>query len=176
MIEAEIDPRFSDPAASPTPWETARQELEDAKTYWVGTVRRDGRPHVTTTAGVWLDDAIHFTTGASEQKARNLSGNDHVVVLTGCNGWEGLDVVVEGHAVPVTDADRLERLASAFMDKYDDFFGFRVIDGRFSGGAGAEDEILAFEVRADKALGFAKGASFSQTRWRFGEGQGARAG
>jgi hypothetical protein len=67
MIEPEIDPRFSDPAASPTPWETARQELEDAKTYWVGTVRRDGRPHVTTTAGVWLDDAIHFTTASFSQ-------------------------------------------------------------------------------------------------------------
>ena len=104
---------------------------------------------------------------ASEQKARNLSGNDHVVVLTGCNGWEGLDVVVEGHAVPVTDVDRLERLASAFTDKYDDFFGFRVIDGRFSGGAGTSDEILAFEVRAEKALGFQKGERFSQTRWRF---------
>jgi hypothetical protein len=172
MTEGELDPRFSDPAATATPWLSARDELESAKTYWVGTVRRDGRPHVTTTAAVWLDGAIHFTTGASEQKARNLSGNDHVVVLTGCNGWEGLDVVVEGHAVRVSDVDQLERLARAFTDKYDDFFGFRVIDGRFSGGAGAADEILAFEVRADKALGFRKGERFSQTRWRFGSEPG----
>ena len=170
MDEGELDPRFSDPRATATRWPAARAELDSAKTYWVVTVREDGRPHVTTTAGVWLDDALHFLTGASEQKAANLDGNAHVVMLTGCNGWDGLDVVVEGHAVRVTEVGRLERLARAFTEKYDDFFGFRVTDGRLHGGAGATDEVLAFEVRADKALGFAKGERFSQTRWRFGSG------
>lgn len=163
----EIDPQFSGPDATPAPWSAARSELDAAKTYWLSTVRPDGRPHVTTIAGAWLDEAVHFVTGPSERKAQNLAaGNPHVIVTTGCNGWEGLDIVVEGEAVRVTDADRLRRLAEAFTDKYDDFFGLRLTDGRLSG-AGTDDETLAFEVRATKAFAFGKGATFSQTRWRF---------
>ena len=71
--EGTIDTRFSSPDAVATPWSAARDQLESAKTYWVTTVRPDGRPHSTTIAAVWLDDAIHFTTGASEVKAKNLA-------------------------------------------------------------------------------------------------------
>jgi hypothetical protein len=43
-------------------------------------------------------------TGATEQKALNLTGNPHVALTTGCNTWDaGLDVVVQGDAVQVTD-------------------------------------------------------------------------
>ena len=35
---------------------------------WLTTVRADGRPHVTPLVAVWLDDAIHFSTGPEEQK------------------------------------------------------------------------------------------------------------
>jgi hypothetical protein len=163
----ELDPRFSSPGSTPTPWSAAWEQLETAKTYWLSTVRPDRRPHVTTIAGVWLDGAIHFVTGPSERKAKNLAaGNSRVVVTTGCNGWDGLDIVVEGEAIPVTDADRLQRLVEAFARKYDDVFGYRVQDGRLQA-AGAADGPLAFEVRATTAFGFAKGASFSQTRWRW---------
>jgi hypothetical protein len=165
----ELDPRFSSVHATPTPWTTARDLLAGAPTYWLSTVRSDGRPHVTTIAGVWIDEALHFITGPSEQKARNLAaGNVSVVVTTGCNGWDGLDVVVEGEAVRVLDAERLGRLVDAFREKYADFFGFRLVEGRI-GGADA-DEGLAFEVRARKVLGFAKGESFAQTRWLAGAG------
>jgi hypothetical protein len=59
---------------------------------------------------VWLDGAIHFATGATEQKALNLTGNPHAVLTTGCNTWDArLDVVVEGDAVQVTDDHILNR-------------------------------------------------------------------
>jgi pyridoxamine 5'-phosphate oxidase-like protein len=167
-VETVLDPRFSGPAARPTEWTTAREELEAARTYWVTTVRPDGRPHATTVAGVWLDDAFHFATGQSERKARNLAaGNRHILVTTGCNRWDGLDIVIEGDALPVTDPTRLRRFADAIAEKYDDFFALRVVGGQLQGGAGASDVPLAFEVRATKAFGFAKGDSFGQTRWRF---------
>ena len=92
----ELDERFSDAGAEPTPWATTRAVLEKAQLSWVTTVRADGRPHVTPLVAVWLDDSVHFTTGPSEQKAVNLAGNPHVVMTTGCNRWdEGLDVMVE---------------------------------------------------------------------------------
>jgi hypothetical protein len=172
-IETGLDPRFSSPSAKPTPWTTARDELLAARTYWVTTVRPDGRPHATTVAGVWLDEAFHFATGQTERKARNLAaGNGRVLVTTGCNGWDGLDIVIEGDALEVTDPARLGRFADALAEKYDHFFGIRVVDGRLQGGAGQTDRPLAFEVRARKAFGFAKGASFGQTRWRFDGSRG----
>jgi hypothetical protein len=162
----DVDPDFSSPDAAPTSWAAARQLLYDARTYWISTVRPDGRPHVTTIAAVWLDGAVHFVTGKTERKARNLADNTRVVITTGCNGWEGLDIVVEGEAVPVTEADRLRRVVDAFAAKYDDFFGFRFADGRLLQPE-TPDEPLVFEVHATKAFGFAKGDTFSQTRWRF---------
>jgi pyridoxine/pyridoxamine 5'-phosphate oxidase len=162
--EGTIDTQFSSPDAVATPWSAARDELESAKTYWVTTVRPDGRPHSTTIAAVWLDGAIHFTTGASEVKARNLASNRTVIVAAGCSHWEGLDVVIEGEAVSVTDPDRLMRLATAYTEKYDDFFGMRVADGRLRG-SGTDQGPLAFEVRPNKAFAFGKAPTFSQTRW-----------
>jgi nitroimidazol reductase NimA-like FMN-containing flavoprotein (pyridoxamine 5'-phosphate oxidase superfamily) len=82
----ELDERFSDPGAKATPWAKAQEVLETAQLSWVTTVRADGRPHVTPLVSVWLDDAVHFTTGPGEQKAVNLASNPHVVITTGCTG------------------------------------------------------------------------------------------
>jgi hypothetical protein len=54
---AELDERFSDDGVSATEWAEARRALESAETFWVTTVRSDGRPHVTPLVAVWHDDA-----------------------------------------------------------------------------------------------------------------------
>ena len=110
-----LDSRFSDPNAVATDWKETRHILESAQLFWICTVRADGRPHLTPLVAVWLDGAVHFCTGATEQKAINLRSNPHVILLTGCNQWDkGIDVVVEGDAVQVTDNEALERLARAW--------------------------------------------------------------
>jgi pyridoxamine 5'-phosphate oxidase-like protein len=162
---AELDARFGDPGATPTSWSEARGLLDSAKVYWLSTVRPDGRPHVTPIAAVWVDGALHFTTGKAERKAKNLERNTQVVATTGSNLLEGLDVVVEGEAVPVTGEARLQRLADAYIAKYDDLFVFQVRDNALWI-EGSEDPGLAFEVRPTKAFGFGK-TPYSQTRWRF---------
>ncbi len=114
----EQDARFCDPASSPTPWAHVRQVLDTAELFWISTVRGDRRPHVTPLTAVWTDDCLHICTGASEQKAVNLVGNPKVVLTTG-NQWKhGLDVVVEGSAVRLTDDTRLRRLADLWGTKY----------------------------------------------------------
>jgi Pyridoxamine 5'-phosphate oxidase len=85
-----------------------------------------------------VDGAIYFHTVAEEQKFANLHTNPHVVLITGCNQWDrGLDVVVEGDAVRVTDAAVLSRLTAAWATKWDgrwrlavrdDASGFRNVD------------------------------------------------
>jgi general stress protein 26 len=162
-----FDERFSEPGAQATPWATSRKVLEDAQLSWVTTVRADGRPHITPLVAVWLDDALHFTTGRGEQKAANLAGNSHVVVATGCNSWDqGLDVIVEGEAERVTDRDTLERLAGAWAAKWDGRWRFEAVDGGFGHpGVELDGPVLVFAVKPAKVLAFGKGA-FSQTRYR----------
>jgi hypothetical protein len=162
---AELEPQFSSDDASPTPWAEARERLATAEVYWLSTGRPDGRPHVTPIASVWLDDALYFTTGQTERKAKNLALNSHCVITTGCNVLEGLDLVVEGDAVRVTDEARLQRLADGYAAKYDQLFRFTVRDGAFYL-EGSEIEVLVYELAATTAFGFGKG-TFSQTRWRF---------
>jgi nitroimidazol reductase NimA-like FMN-containing flavoprotein (pyridoxamine 5'-phosphate oxidase superfamily) len=116
----QLDARFSDTGAVAATWDDTLRALETAELLWISTVRADGRPHVTPLVGVWLDGALHIATGASEQKALNLQTNSHVVLTTGCNQWDrGLDVMVEGDAVQVTDDRRLARLAEAWAHKWD---------------------------------------------------------
>ena len=163
---AELEPQFSSDDATPTPWAEARERLARAEVYWLSTVRPDGRPHVTPIAAIWLDDALYFTTGQTERKAKNLAQNTHCVVTTGCNVPEGLDVVVEGNATRVSGGARLQRAADRFASKYEPPFNFTVRDGAFYV-EGIETEVLVYELAPTTAFGFGKGDSFSQTRWRF---------
>ena len=88
----------------------------------------------------------------------NLRGNPHVILTTGCNHWEeGLDVVVEGDAIQVTDDDVLERLAVAWATKWNGQWQFQVHDGSFQHPSGGTPT---------KVFAFAKG-HFSHTRHQF---------
>jgi general stress protein 26 len=160
----ELDTRFSEPGTQPTSWQDTLEAITKAEIFWISTVRADGRPHVTPLVAVWLDDALHFCTGPGEQKALNLANNPRVALVTGANGWEsGVDVVVEGEAVRVTDPQQLQRLATAWAKKWDGSWQYS-IDGdgfRHEGG-----RALVFAVQPAKVLVFAKG-NFSQTRHLF---------
>jgi general stress protein 26 len=164
-MNGKIDRRFSDPEAEPTPWADAVGALERAELYWITTVRKNGRPHVVPLIGVVEDETFYFCTGLDEQKARNLEHNDRVVVTTGTNTWaSGLDVIVEGTAVRISDDDALQRLANAWEAKYGEVWHFDVGDGMFrhSDGGGA----AVFRVEPAKVIAFAKDPH-GQTTFRF---------
>lgn len=129
---------------------------------------------MTPLPAMWLDDALHFGTGPEEQKAKNLAANPQCVLTTGTDRFQsGLDVVVEGRAVRVTDETLLTRLAAMWLDKLG--WPFDVVDGAFrekaSEIAGADvdarGEAHVFGVAPTKILAFGKGEPFSQTRYRF---------
>jgi nitroimidazol reductase NimA-like FMN-containing flavoprotein (pyridoxamine 5'-phosphate oxidase superfamily) len=161
---AELDARYSEPDAEPTPWRAVTDVLEEAELFWISTVRTDSRPHVAPLPAVWRDGGLHFCTGAEEQKARNLARDPRCALTTGSNRWkQGLDVVVEGAAERITDEPRLRELAQAWETKYQGDWHFEVANGAFRHEGG---EALVFVVRPSKVLAFAKGA-FAQTRFRF---------
>jgi nitroimidazol reductase NimA-like FMN-containing flavoprotein (pyridoxamine 5'-phosphate oxidase superfamily) len=162
-----LDARFSAHGATAIDWREARDRLKRAQLYWLTTVRPDGRPHVTPLISVWLDGASHFCTGATEQKAKNLEQNRHVVLTTtGQNALdEGLDVVVEGDALQVIDDGELRRLAEAYESKYGSDWHFDVRDGAFH--SDDASPVPVFRIAPSKVFGFSRGALGSQTCWRF---------
>ncbi len=166
-----LDERYSDPAAVAAEWEETREVLAAAELFWISTVRADGRPHVTPVVAAWAEGAIWFCTGAGERKFANLSANPHVVLTTGCNRWDqGLDVVVEGDAVRVTDEAVLSRVAAVFTAKWDGRWQFTVRDGSFHG-SGGTGEAMVFSVTPVKVFAHAKGDPFGATAHRFRRGE-----
>jgi hypothetical protein len=160
---------FSEPDATPTPWLAGREHVITADTFWLSTVRPDGRPHVTPLIAVWRGEAIWFSTGPEERKAKNLAANPSCVLTTGRSDLVdgALDVVLEGEAEQVGVDAELELIAAAFADKYGtEIWDYVVREGAFihRGGAG---RAIVFRMRPVRGLGFRKGDSFSQTTWRF---------
>jgi len=168
---AELDRRFSSEGATPPPWSDVVDALERAEIFWLSTVRADGRPHVTPLPAVWLDGSLYFCTGPGEQKARNLETNPRCVLTTGNDRFlSGLDMVVEGSAVRVTDKPLLERLAGLWESKLG--WRFDVVDDAFRERSADDSDVAhVFAVAPTKVLAFGKGEPFSQTRYRFQPGQ-----
>jgi general stress protein 26 len=160
---AELNEAFSEPAGTARPWAEVEQVLTQSEMFWLSTVRKDGRPHVTPLPAVWLDGALHICTGAHEQKSKNLEADPRCILTTGTNQLHsGLDVVVEGAAVRVTDPAQLHRLAALWKSKLD--WDFEVNDGAFGDADGRVG--LVFGVQPAKVLAFGKDP-YSQTRYRF---------
>lgn len=160
---------FSDPGAVPIPWSVGLEYVVTADTFWLSTVRPDGRPHVTPLTAVWYDDAVWFSAGSQERKAKNLGRNPACVLTAGRSDLaEGaLDVVLEGAAEQISDDAELRPIAAAFGQKY----GTQTWDYVVREGAFAHRSLgvraVVFRVRPVRGLGFRKGDAFSQTTWRF---------
>jgi general stress protein 26 len=159
----EFNEGFSAPDATARPWADVVEVLEKSEMFWLSTVRRDGRPHVTPLPAIWLDGTLHFCVGSAEQKAKNLESNARCILTTGTNQLRsGLDVVVEGTATRVTDQARLHQLAGLWKAKLD--WDFEVGDEAFGDADGRVG--LVFGVTPTKVLAFGKNPN-SQTRYRF---------
>jgi hypothetical protein len=100
------------------PWSRARDVLvEDTPTadltFFVATVRPDGRPHSAGVGAVWVDDTLYFTSGPGTLKSRNLAANPACSVSV---RLRGIDLVLEGEAHRVADPSTLERLAAVYRE------------------------------------------------------------
>jgi hypothetical protein len=90
--------------ATPTPWARAHGLLEESRaTYWLATVRPDGRPHVMPVLAVCVEGRLYFCAGEGTRKARNLARDSTCVVAV---EEEPLDLVVEGEAVKTTTSTK----------------------------------------------------------------------
>jgi nitroimidazol reductase NimA-like FMN-containing flavoprotein (pyridoxamine 5'-phosphate oxidase superfamily) len=159
----ELDARFSAPDAVATPWSVVDDVLRESQIFWLATIAAGPRPHITPLMAVWDGEAIYFCTGPSEQKARNLEREQHCSLTTGGSSLtDGLDIVVNGRATPLTDDARLRVIAAEYEDKYGSDWSYSVADGAFVGDGG---RTLVFRVGSPVIYAFAKG-EFAQTRFR----------
>ena len=103
--------------SAPIPWSRACDALAASRgpgvTFFLGTVRPDATPHAAGIGAVWADGTLWFVTGPRTRKARNLAANPACTIS--CR-LPGIDVVLEGRAERVTDADTLERLANEYRE------------------------------------------------------------
>ena len=167
-ISGKLDTNFSE-ATEPVSWQQVSDVVAAAELYWLTTVRKDGRPHITPLIGAWVDDGFVFCTGPEEQKAENLAASTAVAVTTGVNTWnDGLDVVVEGNAQRVTGLGTLTPLADAIREKYRGEWDFTPQDDGFGHTDASGDSHIAYVYRVspDKVLAFAK-SPHGQTTFRF---------
>jgi general stress protein 26 len=159
----EFNGDFSEPGATAVPWADVERVLTTSEMFFLSTVRADGRPHVTPLPAIWDRGVLHICTGDQEQKAKNLARRPACVLSTGTSALHGgLDVVVEGVAVRVTEPDRLRELAALWKSRLD--WDFEVGEDAFRDPAGRNG--LVYGIRPAKVLSFGKGP-YTQTRYRF---------
>ena len=163
----QIDSRFSDPEAGPTPWPDAARVLEEAEISWLTTVRADGRPHVTPLPplALFVDGVAYFTTGPDQQKAPSLARvHAQCVLTTGCNHLrEGLDLVVEGAAERRAGRRPTRAARRRLRGQVRQRVALRLRDGLF---VTEGHEAAVFRIEPSKVLAFAK-EPHAQTRYRF---------
>src|SRR5215210_970315 len=167
--------------ATATPWTAARERLENpepGRTYWLATVRPDGRPHVRPLLGLWLDAAFYFITGESTRKGKNLAGDPRCVITAGSTTLPALDLILEGDARQVADEATLQGVAEAYgsrmgwpLEVRDD-----VVVGPSAPTAGTPPYAV-YELRPTTVFGFpgiagteqgvGSAGALSPNRWRF---------
>ena len=148
--------RDADQGTGLLPWSWALTRLTQSHDYWVATVWPDGRPHVVPVWGVWLDDALWFSSSLRARKARNLSLEPRCTVTT---DDAHQPVVLDGVAGRVVDRDRIVAFARAVDGKYATDYGPDFYDPATN---------ATFRVTPHSAFGLDDDDfSGSPTRWTF---------
>lgn len=149
------------------PWSRPREQFgaDSRRSYWLSTVRPDGRPHATAVGALWVNGRFYFTSGPRTRKSRNLAENRNCVISV---SLDDIDLVVEGSATRVTDDAALQRMAERYAAQG---WPARVSDGAFTAeysapSAGPPPWDL-YEVTPLTAFGVATAEPYGATRWRF---------
>lgn len=112
--------------------------------------------------GVWQDGAIYIATRPNSRKGKNLVRNDDCVVTV---STETVDLVVECTASEVTEATAFDRVADAFVAKYQ--WRLTIRDGRaHQDDLPGSPEYALYQLVARRAFGFGVDG-MTATRWRF---------
>ena len=82
-------------------------------TFFLGTVRPDGRPHAAGVGALWHDGDLYIVSGPETRKTRNLMANPACTISV---RLEGIDLILEGEATRVMDQPTLEAVARLYRE------------------------------------------------------------
>jgi pyridoxamine 5'-phosphate oxidase-like protein len=153
--------------AAPIPWSRALKQLEagTAGSYWLATTRPDGRPHVAAVGALWVDGKIYFTSSTRTRKGRNLAASPDCVLSVSLTG---IDLVVEGTAVRITDRPTLLRLAKRYADQgWPASVSGGALTAEYSAPSAGPPPWNLYVVRPTTAFGVATAEPSGATRWQF---------
>lgn len=104
----------------PGDWSDIERDLQLARNYWVCSTRPDGRPHAMPVWGLWLQEAVWFSTSPQSVKARNFAHDPHCVIHL----ESGDDAVILEGVVHRVDPD--EPAVAQFVSDYFGKYGIKV--------------------------------------------------
>jgi hypothetical protein len=82
-------------------------------TFFLGTVRPNGRPHAAGIGALWHDGGLYIVSGPQTRKARNLAANPACTISV---KLEGIDLTLEGEVGRVTDQPTLDAVAGRYRE------------------------------------------------------------
>ena len=157
--------------AAPMPWSRALKQLEAGApggSYWLATTKPDGRPHVAAVGALWVDGKIYFTSSSRTRKGRNLAAKPDCVCSVSLTG---IDLVVEGTALRITDRPTLLRLAKRYADQgWPASVSGDAITAEYSAPSAGPPPWNLYVLRPATAFGVATAKPFGATRWQFENG------
>ena len=156
----------------PLPWSRPHDLLVAGTTpprpmasFFLGTTRPDGRPHVAAVGALWVEGDFYLTSGAETRKARNLAVNPACTIAV---GLEGIDLVLEGEAIRVTERPTLERVAALYREGgWPAKVAGDAFTAPYSAPSAGPPPWLLFRFTFHTAFGVATAEPCGATRWRF---------
>ena len=154
----------------PIPWSRPLALLQDfaggpGQDTWLATTDPDGGAHLAGVGAIWLHDRFWFTSGPGTRKSRNIAHNPTCAISV---GLPGIDLVVEGRAVRVTDEATLQRVADQYTKSgWEPSVKDGAFTAEFSAPSAGPPPWYVYQVEAIKAFGVATEEPHGATRWRF---------
>ena len=158
--------RYGSPAL---PWSRPHDLLAASASantsFFLGTVRPDGRPHAAAVGALWLDGDLYFTSGPKTRKARNLAANPACTISV---KLEGIDLILEGDATRVTDQPALEEAARRYRENgWPAEVAGDAFTAPYSAPSAGPPPWQLYRFTVHTAFGVATAEPYGATRWRF---------
>lgn len=132
---------------------------------YLGTVRPDGRPHAAGIGALWHDGDFYFVSGPGTRKSRNLAVNPASTIAI---SLPGIDLVLEGEAARVTDAETLEAVAALYRrDGWPAAVAGDAFTAPYSAPSAGPPPWHLYRFTFQTAFGVATAEPYGATRWRF---------
>ena len=151
------------------PWSRADAALavdpEKLLTWFLGTVRPDGRPHAAGVGALYLDGDLWFTSSPRARKARNLLENPRATFSV---SLDGIDLVLEGTAKRISDGPTLERLAARYREGgWPAQVEGDALTAPYSAPSAGPPPWQLYRFTFDTVFGVASAEPYGASRWRF---------